>query len=92
MAARPAPAVELLEQLTQLPGVTAIGYTDSVGSVEYNQRLSERRANSVKSWLTGHGIPAEKITAEGRGKSDPVATNETADGRENNRRVEFAVW
>jgi len=74
-----------------LPAVIAIGYTDSIGTDAYNQKLSERRADSVKRWLVEHGIPADKITAEGRGKNDPVATNETADGRAQNRRVELKV-
>lgn len=74
-----------------LPGVTAIGYTDAIGTDAYNLKLSERRADSVKNWLVDHGIPASKITAMGRGKADPVATNETADGRAQNRRVELKV-
>lgn len=73
------------------PGVIAIGHTDSIGSEEYNQRLSMRRANAVKQWLVKNGIPADKVTVEGRGELDPVASNETADGRAQNRRVELKI-
>jgi len=84
---------EAVKTLTEsgLPAVIAIGHTDSIGTEQYNQRLSERRADSVRAWLIAHGIPADKITAEGRGESDPVASNETADGRAQNRRVELKV-
>lgn len=74
-----------------LPTVVATGYTDAIGSDAYNDKLSLRRADSVRSWLVEHGIPRSKIVAEGRGKRDPVATNETADGRAQNRRVELKV-
>jgi len=58
------------------------GYTDSVGSEDYNQALSERRAESVKSYLTGQGIGATRLTASGKGRSDPVADNDSASGRQ----------
>lgn len=74
-----------------LPTVIAIGYTDAIGSDKYNDKLSMQRADSVRSWLVAHGIPRDKIIAEGRGKRDPVATNETADGRAQNRRVELKI-
>jgi OOP family OmpA-OmpF porin len=54
--------------------ISAIGYTDPIGSAKYNQGLSERRASSVKSYLGEKGIPAEKIKAEGRGKNDLKVT------------------
>jgi outer membrane protein OmpA-like peptidoglycan-associated protein len=65
------------------------GHTDSTGSDDYNQALSERRAQAVATALEGHGIPAQSIQAVGRGKSDPVATNASAAGRQLNRRVEI---
>lgn len=74
-----------------LPTVIAIGYTDSVGTEAYNDKLSMRRADSVRSWLVAHGIPRDKIVAEGRGERDPVASNDTADGRAQNRRVELKI-
>ena len=67
------------------------GYTDSVGSEEYNQGLSERRADSVKSYLAGQGIDAIRISASGKGESDPVSGNDSAAGRQQNRRVEVII-
>jgi outer membrane protein OmpA-like peptidoglycan-associated protein len=72
------------------------GHTDSVGNDAYNQRLSERRAASVRSWLVGHGV-ANPMTTDGWGKRKPVAPNTTQDGkddpagRQKNRRVEITV-
>jgi iron complex outermembrane receptor protein len=63
------------------------GYTDSVGKRDYNQKLSERRANSVKEYLESHGVPAGVLTAEGFGEERPIASNQTAAGRAENRRV-----
>jgi len=65
------------------------GYTDAIGSVAYNLRLSDRRANTVKGFLVKEGVAASRLTTKGFGKSDPVATNETAEGRAQNRRVEL---
>ena len=67
------------------------GHTDSVGGDEFNQQLSERRADSVRDFLAEQGVPASSITAKGFGKSQPVASNDTADGRQRNRRVELVV-
>ncbi len=67
------------------------GYTDSVGSDSYNQGLSERRADSVRSALTSLGIAQGRIMTRGLGKSSPVGDNTTADGRQQNRRVEVVV-
>jgi outer membrane protein OmpA-like peptidoglycan-associated protein len=67
------------------------GHTDSVGSDEYNQRLSEQRANSVRDYLVAQGLSGGTISALGLGKSAPVTTNSTAAGRQQNRRVELVV-
>lgn len=67
------------------------GHTDSVGSDEYNQKLSLSRANAVKDYLIKGGVPGERIKVEGLGESKPVASNDTADGRAQNRRVELRV-
>ncbi len=67
------------------------GYTDSVGSDSNNLTLSKNRAEAVRSFLVSKGIPSEKITSVGKGKANPVASNDTADGRANNRRVEIVV-
>jgi outer membrane protein OmpA-like peptidoglycan-associated protein len=75
------------------PGLTMQieGHTDSVGTDDFNQQLSERRADSVRDFLAEQGVPATSITAHGFGKTQPVATNDTADGRQRNRRVELVV-
>ncbi len=65
------------------------GHTDNVGSDASNQKLSERRANAVKDWLVREGINPDRITAVGYGESQPTATNDTPEGRQKNRRIEF---
>lgn len=67
------------------------GHTDSVGSDEKNQVLSEKRANAVRDYLVSNGVPAERVTATGKGEADPVASNKTAAGRLQNRRVEMII-
>jgi outer membrane protein OmpA-like peptidoglycan-associated protein len=67
------------------------GHTDSVGSDDFNQRLSEQRAESVREYLVDQQVPADAVTAFGFGKTKPVATNDTAEGRQQNRRVELVV-
>ena len=67
------------------------GYTDSVGSDDYNQQLSEHRAGAVRDYLVEQGIPDSAVVARGLGKSNPVATNDTPDGRQQNRRVEMVI-
>ena len=67
------------------------GHTDSIGGDEYNQRLSEDRANSVRDYLVSQGVPADAVTARGFGKTQPVTDNSTAAGRQQNRRVELVV-
>jgi outer membrane protein OmpA-like peptidoglycan-associated protein len=67
------------------------GHTDSVGTDEYNMKLSENRANAVRAFLVGEGIDPSGITAKGFGKTLPVADNSTAAGRQQNRRVEMVV-
>jgi outer membrane protein OmpA-like peptidoglycan-associated protein len=67
------------------------GYTDSIGSDEYNQRLSEKRAGSVRDYLVDAGVSINNVMAQGMGKTDPIADNKTAAGRKLNRRVEMIV-
>ena len=71
--------------------VVVTGYTDSIGSDAYNIRLSERRAKTVRDALVADGIAADRITTKGMGKADPVASNATAEGRAQNRRVEIVA-
>lgn len=91
---------EAREKLAKLAGILLAypglsleidGYTDSVGSDEFNQTLSEQRAGAVRDYLTTQGVPGNLITAKGFGKTNPVASNDTAQGREENRRVELVV-
>ena len=71
--------------------IIAVGHTDSVGSDAYNQKLSVRRAEAVKSYLVGKGVDEKRVYTEGKGEKQPVATNSTAAGRAQNRRVEIEV-
>ena len=71
--------------------VIAVGHTDSVGSDAYNDKLSVKRSEAVKSYLAGKGIDASKIYTEGKGEKQPVADNKSAEGRAKNRRVEIEV-
>jgi OOP family OmpA-OmpF porin len=82
---------EAAEALKANPGVTVNvnGYCDAVGSMKYNQKLSERRAESVVKYLAKAGIPQDRLVPHGYGKTDFVASNDTAEGRAQNRRVEL---
>lgn len=82
--------VDALKQLNN-GSLLVEGYTDSRGSRKFNEDLSQRRAQSVKQYLTDRGIPAENIKTEGFGPDNPVASNRSAEGRANNRRVEIVV-
>src|SRR5689334_15120092 len=71
--------------------IIAVGHTDSVGKSEYNQKLSVRRADAIKNYLTGKGVEKNRVYTEGKGEKSPVADNKTAEGRAKNRRVEIEV-
>ena len=71
--------------------IIAVGHTDWIGTKEYNQKLSVRRAEAVKAYLVSKGIEKNRIYTEGKGKTQPVADNRTAEGRAKNRRVEIEV-
>lgn len=71
--------------------IIAVGHTDWIGTAEYNQKLSERRANAVKAYLVSKGIEKNRVYTEGKGEKQPVADNRTAEGRAKNRRVEIEV-
>ncbi|MCW5297993.1 OmpA family protein [Herbaspirillum lusitanum] len=93
---KPAGKSKLDELVANLKGlnlevIIAVGHTDSVGSVAYNQKLSVRRAESVKAYLVSKGVEANRVYTEGKGKSQPVADNKSAAGRAKNRRVEIEV-
>jgi OOP family OmpA-OmpF porin len=84
---------EAVKQLASNPDVDVlvVGHTDSVGSEDYNQKLSLLRAEAVYRYLVNRGIAPERLTATGMGESSPVATNDTEQGRARNRRVELKV-
>ncbi len=71
--------------------IFVVGHTDNTGSAEYNQGLSERRAGSVAAVLRNAGVPSHRINAIGRGLTQPIADNSTAQGRAQNRRVEIII-
>jgi OOP family OmpA-OmpF porin len=75
----------------RLEVIIAVGNTDSVGSDAYNQALGQRRAQSVKAYLISKGVDGGRIYTESKGKSNPVATNATAEGRAKNRRTDIEV-
>ncbi|MFO0121575.1 MAG: outer membrane protein OmpA [Inhella sp.] len=93
---KPEGKAKLDDLSSKLGGITleviiAVGHTDSVGSVEYNQKLSARRSEAVKAYLVSKGIDANRVYTEGKGENSPVADNKTAEGRAKNRRVEIEV-
>jgi outer membrane protein OmpA-like peptidoglycan-associated protein len=83
----------LIEFLNQNPDRKAVieGHTDSTGTSEYNLQLSLLRAESVQSFLVGNGLPADRVTAVGYGDTRPEAPNDSATGRQQNRRVEVVI-
>jgi outer membrane protein OmpA-like peptidoglycan-associated protein len=80
--------------LVKYPGTNSliVGHTDAAGMHRYNQSLSERRAQSAVAFLTGRGIESSRMRTAGRGSTEPAATNETVMGREQNRRIEIAIY
>ena len=89
------PELEKISQrvrgVSSVEAVQITGYTDNTGAADYNQKLSEARASTVKDFLVKNGIDPSKITIVGRGMNDPVADNATKEGRAKNRRVEVMV-
>jgi len=85
---------KLAESLKQYPNTRTliVGHTDSDGSAQYNRELSDRRALSAASFITGEGIDRLRISTAGRGETEPIATNDSDDGRRQNRRVEIAIF
>lgn len=84
---------KLAEVLVNNPdtNINIYGYTDSKGADAYNLKLSQRRADAVKSYLVGKGIVSSRMFTKGEGEAMPVASNDTDEGRAKNRRVEFAI-
>jgi len=84
---------KLVKVFNEYPDTNIViyGYTDSTGTPEYNLKLSDSRAASVKSYLSGKGLASSRFTTTGMGIADPIASNDNEAGRSQNRRVEFAI-
>ena len=82
---------EIKSSKAKVIDINVVGHTDSVGTEEYNQQLSVRRANAVKDYMVSEGIDPGIIDVKGMGEAEPVASNDTAEGRAKNRRVEISV-
>jgi outer membrane protein OmpA-like peptidoglycan-associated protein len=84
---------ELANNFRQYPDeeISVEGHTDNVGGDDYNQRLSEQRAGSVRDYLVDQGVPDGRVSATGFGKTQPKASNDTPEGRQLNRRVEIHI-
>lgn len=82
---------EVLSAHPEIKRVRVEGHSDNVGAPAYNKKLSQQRAQSVVKWLVGHGIVADRLTAEGFGQERPIDDNKTEAGRKNNRRVDFQI-
>jgi len=84
---------QVAQTLSEYPKtmIDVLGHTDSDGSEGYNQNLSERRAQSVATYLSGHGVTPVRVATHGYGEMQPIASNETPDGKAQNRRVEIKI-
>ena len=82
---------DALRATPNIKRVDVQGHTDAQGKAERNRDLSQRRADSVRTWLVAHGVESERVEAHGFGGDRPVATNKTSKGRASNRRVEFLI-
>lgn len=84
-------AAEIRENGTRVKEISLAGYTDSIGSQQYNLGLSERRAAAVERYLVDNGVSQNIIRTAGYGKNNPIASNDTAEGRSKNRRVDVVI-
>ena len=94
---RPEAAANLRELANSLnkfgnSSLLIVGHTDSQGEDAYNQGLSQRRANAASAYLQSQGVPSSRVSASGRGELEPVASNSSDEGRQQNRRVEVAIY
>jgi OOP family OmpA-OmpF porin len=83
--------LDVLRSHSELSKLSVEGHTDNRGAAAYNKRLSQQRAAAVMTWLTGHGIAQSRLSAQGFGLEKPIDSNDTEEGRQNNRRVEFHI-
>ena len=82
---------KILDENPQIKKVSIEGHTDSKGGDAYNKALSQRRAKSVVTWLVQHGVDSKRLVSKGFGEEKPIDSNDTEDGRANNRRVELQI-
>jgi outer membrane protein OmpA-like peptidoglycan-associated protein len=82
---------QVLKEHPEIQRVSIEGHTDAVGTPQFNLRLSQQRAEAVRTWLMDSGIEGDRLQATGYGKTRPVGDNKTEEGRERNRRVEFHI-
>ncbi|MDD9938789.1 MAG: OmpA family protein, partial [Myxococcales bacterium] len=82
---------KILEEHPQITRISIEGHTDNVGKAAYNKRLSDRRAAAVVKWLVDHGIGKKRLRSKGFGLERPIADNDSEEGRQQNRRVEFHI-
>ncbi|HEY6881288.1 MAG TPA: OmpA family protein [Polyangiales bacterium] len=82
---------QIFEEHPEITKVSVEGHTDNIGSAKYNKELSEQRVRSVLYWLTSHGVEPIRLTSQGFGLERPIAPNDTEEGRQQNRRVEFHI-
>jgi OOP family OmpA-OmpF porin len=82
---------KVVQENVQIKRISIEGHTDSTGGDKHNKTLSEQRAASVRDYLVQHGVAAERLSSRGFGKTKPIGDNDTAAGREANRRVEFVI-
>lgn len=83
--------LKVLQDHPELKLIRVEGHTDDRGAAAYNRTLSQKRAAAVVAWLTERGVASERLTSQGKGEEAPIDSNETEDGRQNNRRVEFHI-
>jgi len=83
--------VDVFKENSHIKKVSIEGHTDDQGTDAYNKKLSDQRAKSVLDYLVGKGIEAGRLTSKGHGESKPIASNDTEEGKEQNRRVEFLI-
>ncbi len=84
-------AAEIKQDGAKVKSISLSGYTDAIGTQQYNLGLSERRAKAVEAYLVANGVNPALITTHGYGKENPIATNDTAEGRAQNRRVDVVI-
>ena len=82
---------DAIDSHPEIEHVEVQGHTDNIGPDDFNQKLSQARAEAVRTWLVDHGVPPKKLTAVGYGPHKPLQSNASEEGRQANRRVQFLI-